>query len=581
MRNAAALLLTVLALFATLLAQTAPAGAPSPHADATAEYNAMVDEYFDTYFHFHPSEGTAAGFHQFDNLLEDFSQQARDDELSSLLESKQAAGYFHSDRLNEVQRADLKLLSNAINARLLELQEIRMWQKNPDIYSSSGSESIFGLMSRRFAPTAERLKSVIAREQKIPANLAAGRTNLKNPPRVFTEVAIEQLPGIIGFFQRDVPMAFKEVTDPQVLAEFKASNDKVIAELQRYQDFLENDLLPISKGDFRLGPELYRKKLLYEEMVEIPLDQLLQIGHEDLHKNQAELKRVAALIDPSKTPEQVLAALEQDHPKPEQLLQTFRDTFNSLIEFIQQKKIITIPSDIRPIVEETPPFARALTSASMDTPGPFETKATEAFFDVTLPEPTWPAEKTRSWMEGFNRGTIISTAVHEAYPGHYVQFLWEPQFPSKVRKLIGCGTNIEGWAHYTEQMMLDEGYGNGDPKLRIGQLQDALLRNARFIVGIEMHTGKMTLRQATDFFVKQGQQTPAVAAREAQRGTSDPTYLVYTLGKLEIMKLRADYQQKVGASFTLQQFHDQFMKQGTPPIPIVRRAMLGSDTPAL
>jgi len=294
-----------------------------------------------------------------------------------------------------------------------------------------------------------------------------------------------------------------------------------------------------------------------------------------------DLKRVSALIDPAKTPEQVVAALEQDHPKPEQLLQTFRNTFNSLIEFIEQKKIITIPSDIRPIVEETPPFARALTSASMDTPGPFETKATEAFFNVTLPEPTWPAEKTESWMRGFNRATIISAAVHEAYPGHYVQFLWEPQFPSKVRKLIGCGTNIEGWAHYTEQMMLDEGYGNGDPKLRIGQLQDALLRNARFIAGIEMHTGKMTLHQATDFFVKEGQQTSAVAAREAQRGTSDPTYLVYTLGKLEIMKLRADYQQKVGASFTLQQFHDQFMKQGAPPIPIVRRAMLGSNTPAL
>ena len=217
----------------------------------------------------------------------------------------------------------------------------------------------------------------------------------------------------------------------------------------------------------------------------------------------------------------------------------------------------------------------------MDTPGPYETKATEAFFNVTLPEATWPAEKTKSWMEGFNRGTIISTAVHEAYPGHYEQFLWEKQYPSKVRKLTGCGTNIEGWAHYTEQMMLDEGYGNGDPKLRIGQLQDALLRDARYIVGIEMHTGKMTLQQATDFFVKQGHQTSAVAEREAQRGTSDPTYLVYTLGKLEIMKLRADYKQKVGASFSLQQFHDEFMKQGAPPIPIVRRAMLGNDSPAL
>jgi uncharacterized protein (DUF885 family) len=579
-RKTAALLVSIFTLAAGF-AQTPATGAHGSDAASTAEYNAKVDQYFDAYFHFHPSDGTAAGFHQYDNALEDLSQRGRDAELSFLLDAKQAAGYYHTDRLNEDQRTDWKLLSDAINARLLELQEIRMWQKDPNVYSASATSSIFGLMSRKFAPPADRLKSVIAREQKIPANLAAAEVNLKDPPRIYTEIAIEQMPGIISFFQNDVPEAFKEVTDAQLLAQFKASNDKVIAEMQRFQDFLKNDLLPISKGDYRLGSELYRKKLHYEEMVDIPLPRLLQIGYDDLHKNQAELKRVAALIDPAKTPEQVLAALEQDHPKPDQLLQSFRDTFNSLVGFIKEKDIITIPSDIRPIVEETPPFARALSSASMDTPGPFETKATEAFFNVTLPEASWPAEKTRAWMEGFNRGTIISTAVHEAYPGHYEQFLWEKQYPSKVRKLTGCGTNIEGWAHYTEQMMLDEGYGNGDPKLRIGQLQDALLRDARYIVGIQMHIGQMTLQQATDFFVKQGHQTSTVAEREAQRGTSDPTYLVYTLGKLEILKLRADYKRKAGLAFSLEQFHDEFMKQGAPPIPVVRRALLGNDSPAL
>jgi uncharacterized protein (DUF885 family) len=581
MKQAAALMLSMLLLLAECAGQNTPQATLTPEQAIEFEYNGTVDFFFDAYFHFHPSDGTAAGFHQYDNLLEDLSQQSRDAELSFLLEMKQAAGYRHIERYSDLQRADWKLLSNFINARILELQEIRMWQKNPDIYASSATASIFGLMSRKFAPPAERLKSVIAREQKIPANLAAARVNLKNPPRVYTEIAIEQLPGIISFFQKDVPEAFKEVTDPQLVNEFSAANGKVIAELQRYHDFLKNDLLAISKGDFRIGPDLYRKKLLYEDMIDIPLDRLQQIGYDDLHKNQAELKRVAALIDPSKTPEQVLTTLEQDHPRPDQLLQNFRASFSSLTGFIQQKHIITIPSDIPPIVEETPPFARALTFASMDTPGPYETKATEAYFNVTLPEASWPAEKIKSWMEGFNRGTILSTAIHEAYPGHYEQYLWESQYPSKVRKLTGCGTNIEGWAHYTEQMMLDEGYGNGDPKLRIGQLQDALLRDARYIAGIEMHTGTMTLPQATDFFVKQGHQTAAVAEREAKRGTSDPTYLVYTLGKLEILKLRADYKQKMGSRFSLQQFHDEFMKRGTPPIPVVRRAMLGNESPAL
>ena len=581
MKQSLMLLLWLLCPVSLCFAQTAAQATPPADQAAQFEYNGTVDYFFDRYFQFHPSDGTAAGFRQYDNLLEDVSAKSRDAELSFLIEMKQAAGYRHLDGYSETQRADWKILSYFIDARILELQEIRMWQKNPDVYSSSATSSIYLLMSRNFAPPAERLKSVIARERLIPRNLADGKINLKNPPRVFTEIAIEQLPGIIGFFQKDVPEAFSSVTDPQLLADFKAANNNVITALQQYEAFLKTDLLPNSKGDFRLGAGLYRRKLLYEEMVEIPLDRLLQIGYDDLHKNQAELKRVAAQIDPNKTPEQVLAALELDHPKPDQLLQSFRDTFNSLIGFIQTKKIITIPSELRPTVQETPPFARALTSASMDTPGPFETKATEAFFNVTLPEPSWPAAKTDSWMEGFNRGTIVSTAIHEAYPGHYVQFLWGPQFPSKGRKLTGSGTNVEGWAHYTEQMMLDEGYGNGDPKLRIGQLQDALLRNARYIVGIEMHTGKMTLAQATDFFVKQGHQTATVAEREALRGTSDPTYLVYTLGKLEIMKLRSDYQRKMGAAYTLQQFHDEFMKQGAPPIPIVRRAMLGDDSPAL
>ena len=580
-RSAAVVLLSGLIFINTTCAQTPATSMARPEATATAEFNGMVDRYFDGYFHFHPTEATYAGFHQYDGELENFSQKSRDAELSFLLEAKQGAGYAHTDLLNEEQRIDLKLISNAINARILELQEIRMWQKNPDIYSSSGTSSVYLLMSRNFAPAADRLKSVIAREQQIPANLRDAKVNLKNPPAVYTEIALEQLPGIISFFQKDVPDAFKSVTDAQLLTQFKASNDAVITALGQYQNFLKQDLLPISKGDYRLGPDLYRKKLLYDDMVEMPLDRLLQIGYDDLHKNQAELKRVAAQIDPSKTPEQILAALEEDHPKPDQLLQSFRDTFNSLTGFLRDKKIITIPSDIRPIVQETPPFARALSSASMETPGPYETKATEAFFNVTLPEPSWTAEKTKSWMEGFNRGTILSTAIHEAYPGHYEQFLWAKQYPSKTRKLIASGTNVEGWAHYTEQMMLDQGYGGGDPKLRIGQLQDALLRDARYIAGIEMHTGKMTLAQATQFFVKEGHQTPAVAEREAQRGTSDPTYLVYTLGKLQIMKLRADYKQKVGASFSLQQFHDEFMKQGMAPIPIVRRIMLGNDSPAL
>ena len=234
---------------------------------------------------------------------------------------------------------------------------------------------------------------------------------------------------------------------------------------------------------------------------------------------------------------------------------------------------------------------RALTFASMDIPGPFEKRAKEAFFNVTLPEPGWTPKEVEEHMAGFNRGTVISTAIHEAYPGHYVQFLWVQRAPNKVRQLLGCGTNAEGWAHYTEQMMLDEGYGRapGVPeekdaaflKLRLGQLQDALLRNARYVVGIRMHTADMTFDQGVEFFQKEGYQSHANAVRETKRGTRDPTYLVYTLGKLPILKLRDDYRKKTGDAFRLQDFHDAFLRQGFPPVKIIRRAMLGDGSATL
>jgi Bacterial protein of unknown function (DUF885) len=535
----------------------------------------QVDRFFDeVYFKFSPTGGTSAGFHQYDAQLEDYSKTGRDTYIKALHGAERQFSALPAD-------PDRDLILNYIRASLLDLEQVRPWEKNPDIYSSGVTNSIYVIMSRNFAPAAERMKSVVARERQAPAVFDAARVNLKNPPRIYTEIAIEQLPGIVSFFQNDVPAAFKQVTDPQLLAEFQRSNELVINALKSYQDFLKNDLLARSHGDFRLGSGLFRKKLLYEEMVDLPLDKLLEIGMADLRRNQETFKQTAAKIDPSKTPQQILEDATRDHPAPDHLLQSFRDVLGGLKDYIDANKIITIPSPVLPILEETPPFMRALTTASMDTPGPYEKVAKEAFFNVTLPEASWTPQQVEEHMEGFNRGTIISTAVHEAYPGHYVQFLWMQTIPSKVRKLLGATSNSEGWAHYCEQMMLDEGYANGDLKLRLGQLQDALLRNARYIVGIEMHTGNMTYQQGIDFFVNEGYQSRTNGERETKRGTSNPTYLYYTLGKLEIMKLREDYKKMRGSAFTLEEFHDRFMREGNPPIKIVRKALLGNDSPVL
>jgi uncharacterized protein (DUF885 family) len=373
-------------------------------------------------------------------------------------------------------------------------------------------------------------------------------------------------------------------------AEFAATNAAVIAAFNEYQSWLKTDLLPRSNGEFRIGAETFSKKLAYDEMVDTPLDKLLEIGQADLNKNKAEFNRIAKELEPEKDPRAVLDELGQNHPSPGQLLQSFRDTFNGLIAFIRTNNIVTIPSDVRPILEETPPFMRATTFASMDTPGPFEKHATEAYFNVTLPESSMTPAEVEGFMHAFNIGTVISTAVHEAYPGHYVQFLWVPRAPSRVRKILGANSNAEGWAHYCEQMMLDQGYGQPGAGaktereskfLRLGQLQDALLRDSRFIVGIKLHTARMSIDDAISFFEKEGYQSHETAVVETKRGTSDPTYLYYTLGKLEIMKLREDMRKKEGAAFSLQKFHDAFLSQGYPPIKIVREAMLGDNSPAL
>ena len=573
---------------------------------AMQTFNFLEDQFFtDVYFKFSPSNGTAAGLHQYDTQLEDYSAAGVARETTALHDFEKKVEAIDPTALDAPQAADRDILLNNIKSDLLELEVIRGWEKNPDTYSSGITSAAFVIMERAYAPANTRLRALVDREKLMPQVLLEARKNLKNPPKIFTEIALEQIDGDVSFFQNDVPSAFfsgadgaEVATDKDTKAEFSRTNAAVIAALKSYGAWMKADLLPRSNGDYRLGADTFAKKVALDEMVDLPLDRLLAIAVDDLHKNQAEFARVAKEIDPAKTPQEELKELQGMYPPPDQLLNTFHQTFDQLVGFIRANHIITIPSDVQPTLEDTPPFERATTFASMDAPGPFETHSKKAYFNVTLPEKGWTAEHIAGHMAQFNVGTIVSTSVHEAYPGHYVQFLWTPQFGSKIRKVLGANTNIEGWAHYCEQMMLDQGYAaapaGATPDrvrqaklIRLGQLMDALLRDARFVNSIKLHTGegepggKWTLEQAEDFFVNQGYQTRAIAEVETKRGTGDPTYLYYTLGKLEIMKLREDYKKKMGAAFNLQTFHDNFMRQGFAPIKVIRKAMLGDDSPVL
>jgi hypothetical protein len=580
-RTAARQFVVCLLTAAFTFVQSSP-GVQAQGAKASLEaYRALVDAYFIDYFRTYPTVATYYGIHRHDGELEDFSATAHAENVRSIKSYLQRFKAVDASALALSERHDLEFVIAHLNGRLLEEERIQMWRRDPNAALGAITSGIFFIMKRDFAPLDERLALVVAREQKIPAALVTARAVLVNPPRIYTQVAIEQLPGIIDFFKTSVPQGFAAVKNPALRARFEETNAAVVKALTEHGVFLEKDLLPRSNGEYAIGAENYRLKLLYDEMIDVPIGRLLDMAYAQLRKDQELFLETAHRIDPKRKAAEVLAELVKDHPTADGLIPAAQAQLDDLRKFVVDKQIMTVPGDVQAQVIETPPFMRALTFASMDTPGPFETRATEAYYNITLPEPTWPAEKTEEYLRGYNYPVLNNTSVHEVWPGHYMQFLWMKVNPdlSMVRKVLGCGTNSEGWAHYTEQMMLDEGFGNGDPKLRMGQVIDALLRDCRFVAGIQLHTGGWSIDDARRFFVEQGYQQGPVADGEAKRGTSDPTYIVYTLGKLQILELREAYKKKMGAKFTLRDFHDRFVKLGNPPLKIVWREMLGDYGP--
>jgi uncharacterized protein (DUF885 family) len=544
-------------------------------ANGDSAFEAIADRLIADTLKRNPSTATVLGVHDYDNALEDVSRAAVDAEVAALKGFRAELSAIDPATLSPAHQLDLAQAISGIDSQMLERQIVRGWTKNPDLYSTAVTQTAFVMINRNFAAPDVRLRALIQRERLMPGNLAEARKNIDNPPSIYTDIAIEQLDGDIGFFKSSVPAAFAAVTDRALLDRFTQANQNVITALTEYKTWLQTDVKPRSKGSYALGGEALAAKFRVNEMVTVGLPRLQAIAEADLARNDAAFQRVAAQIAPGQPARQALTQVSLEHPPADKLLAVTQGQLDALRQFIADHHLLTIPTAPPAHVVETPPFMRAMTTASMDTPGPFETKATEAYYRVTLPDPAWKPAQVESYLRAWYLPEIVNVSVHEVYPGHYTQFLYGPSFPSKIRKVFGASTNIEGWAHYCEQMMLDEGLANGDPKYRLAQLQDALLRDVRFIVGIQLHTGKITVDQAEKMFEEKGYQQPEVALAEAKRGTSDPTYGYYTLGKLMILKLRDDYRTKQGAKFSLQEFHDRFLQLGPLPLPLVRKALLG------
>jgi len=572
--------ITIVLLLTTLLCACQPQQKP-PEGTPMSSF---VDDYFNALCQWSPTFGTSVGLHQYDSKMEDFSAASFSRRIEEVKGFQRRLAGLRTGEMKPEDRIDAEILDGQIQAELLDLETLQTWRKNPLNYVGLPGSAIDGLIKRKFAPASERLRSVTARLKGVPPLLEAMRQNVDNPPREFTELAMRIARGSVNFFKETIANWARDAAgaDAARIREFEEANAAAAKSLEDAAKWLDTTLLPKSKGIYAIGAENFQKKLLYEEMVDTPLDRLLAIGEANLERDYNDFVATARKIDPSKSPAGVMESISKEHPTEQSLIPDARKTVEGIIEFIKTKNIIDIPSEVRPTITEMPPYARSGAFAAMDTPGPYETTATEAFYYVTPPEPDWDATHKDEHLRAFNAPVMNVITIHEAYPGHYIQFLNAKQFPTKTRKLVACGTNAEGWAHYAEQMMLEEGFGSGDPKIRLTQLHEALLRDARYIVGIKLHTAGWTVEQGATFFEDKAFQEPANAYEEARRGAYNPTYLYYTLGKLQIYKLREDYRKARGAGYSLQSFHNEFVKQGSIPIQIIRRILLPEDKgPAL
>lgn len=579
MRRAAGSLLAALALVCC-----GCVSAPTPGTNTEREFGDFADRYFQAYFEFHPTEGTYAGLHQFDSALERLTSGDVQNRIATLRTQAGELAVLRKQKLSGADAIDAVLLENRISAELLDLDTIHEWRRNPLLYATLPGTAVDLLMKRNFATPKARVQAVNARLLQIPALLASMRDNATQVPAVFAELGLRILRGSVPFFRATVADWVKAnaAGDTLLLSDFENAQRRALAALEVSADFLEHDVMPMASDNFAIGSTNFSRKLAYEEMVDVPLLRLLEIGEANLQRDYAAFLDTAKSIDSRKSPADVMQAITAQHPGENELISFAAASIERIRQFVVDKHIVPIPSDVRPAVLPTPPYARAGTFASMDTPGPYETSAREAFYYVTPVEPNWTQQHKQEHLRLFNRPVMDMITIHEAYPGHFVQFLYAKQFPTKTRKLTAAGTNAEGWAHYAEQMMLEQGFGAGDLKVHLAQLSEALVRDVRYVAGIRLHTQGMTLDQAKQLFMEKGFLTEANALEEARRGAYNPTYLYYTLGKLQIYKLRDDYARSKGGAFSLGEFHGEFVRQGAIPIRVIRQILLpGEKGPTL
>ena len=534
----------------------------------------FVDDYLAYLHEVFPTQATLDGTHLHDDLLEDLSRAGIDAHIRALSGFGRRLRQIDAGTLPRIERIEHPIVASNIEARMFDFEEVGTWERNPQLYADTIGTSLAGQALFAYAPEADRARRIVSKLRQVARFVQSARDNIKECPGIFVKTGLESWRGILKFIDTDLPRAFSGLDDLHILGDLADTSTEASAAVKGYVDYLETDLAPRAKASFRLGREKFEKKLKLEEGITLTADRLLAIALRELHEVQEEFRTVAGRLNGGDAGTAWRTAKEQ-HPAPGEAVKAAQAQVKELEEFLRRQAIVTLPDAEPVVVAPTPEFYR-WTFASMWTPGPFETKPSRAYYYLTDVDRSWPPERQEEHMRDFNFPTLWNISIHEVYPGHFLHYQHLRQVDSKVRKstFFAPASVVEGWAHYCEQMMIEAGFRRNDPTIKLGQLAEALVRLARFVVCIRLHCEDMSVEQGMRFFRDEAFLEEATARREAERGTFDPTYLVYSVGKLMMLKLRRDYKEQQGGKFSLRAFHDSVLAQGCAPFSALRQLVL-------
>jgi len=541
----------------------------------------FVDDYLAYLYEVLPSQASLDGVHLHDDLLEDFSRPAIETHTRALAGFGRRLQQIDPALLPRAEQVEHAIVASNVEARMHELENVRTWERNPQIYADSLGTSLASQALFAYAPEAERARRIVSKLRQTPRLVQAARDNVRECPGIFVKIGLETWRGALKFIETDLPRAFSTLDDLHILGELADASTEAAHAIAGYVDYLENDLAQRAKASFRLGRDNFERKLKLEEGITLSADRLLTIAMRELHEVQEEFRAVAGRLNGG-DPMAAWRAAKEEHPEPGTLVAAAQEQVKELEEFLQRQSIVSLP-DAEPVVVAPSPEFYRWAFASMWTPGPFESKPSRAYYYLTDVDRAWPAERQKEHMRDFNLPTLWNISIHEVYPGHFLHFQHLRQVESKVRKstLLAPASFVEGWAHYCEHMMMEAGFRRGDTTLRLGQLAEALVRLARFVVAIRLHCEDLSVEQGMRVFRDEAFLEEATARREAERGTFDPTYLVYSVGKLMLLKLRRDYKDRQEGKFSLRAFHDAVLAQGNAPFWAHRRLMLDDGPDAV